>query len=118
MKESKVEVGKIVKQVVDPLKSMMAKQPAMELAKDGKKPVQSATLDQIIRAQNTLGYWPENDKSLFDTFNASGFIYDFDTLHRVNMAIDEAKQMKKRGMIIATLVGLFVLMEVFEDQED
>jgi hypothetical protein len=34
------------------------------------------------------------------------------------MAIDEAKQMKKRGMIIATLVGLFVLMEVFEDQED
>jgi hypothetical protein len=61
MKESTVEFGKSVKQVVDQLKSMIAKP---------KEAVQSATLDQIITAQHTSGYWPAKDKSLFDTLNA------------------------------------------------
>jgi hypothetical protein len=49
MKESTVEFGKSVKQVVDQLKSMMAK---------SKEANQKATLDQIIKAQHTSGYWP------------------------------------------------------------
>ena len=49
MKESKVEFGKSVKQVVDQLKSIMAK---------SKEAAKRAALDQIIKAQHTSGYWP------------------------------------------------------------
>jgi len=49
MKESTVEFGKSVKQVVDQLKSIMAKT---------KEAFRSATLDKIIKAQHTSGYWP------------------------------------------------------------
>ena len=94
-------------------------------AKDMKKPasekkaaVKRATLDQIISAQHTSGYWLETSKSLFDTFIASGDSFDFDTIDEVNKAIDNCKMSAMRGVIIATLVALFILMEVFEDQED
>lgn len=77
-----------------------------------------ATLDEVIAAQNPSGYWPESCKSVLDSFVSGGDCFDFDTIDAVIKAIEESKMTALRGSIIATLVALYILMEVFDDKED
>ena len=85
------------------------------------KPAKKPTLDDLIGAQATSGYWPESCKSyLLDRFVDCGDAFAFDTLTKVDQVIQSIQQKLScsREDILATLVALYILAEFFDDKED
>lgn len=75
------------------------------------------TLQQVIALQDISGYWPGSSKALFDQFTLNNDCFDFDTAAALDKAIADGNMTDKRLEIIATIVALFILMEVFDEKE-
>ena len=74
------------------------------------------TLDDIIRHQNTDGYWQEGAIATFAVFLRDGQIEDED----VREAIEDATLVDgvSKDQVYATLLAIFILLEKFSNQED
>ena len=86
-----------------------------EIASKPSKPtVKKPSLDELIEAQATSGFWPLSSKALLDRFSDSGDAFSFDS-SKIGRTI---QALQAKGDIVTTLVALYILSEFFEDQED